>query len=129
MEKFIHAIEEKNQGFMAHSLCPYYTTYHPLNVDFIGFSALLYDKIRGFCLGLCRQSDHTSVKRVWFFSVTISYRYQRHCIKMMKIFFDLPSFLQNKHIINLRVVYMNPVMVRRDRIMSSMRDIGWFIPP
>ena len=49
MEKFIHAIEEKNQGFMAHSLCPYYTTYHPLNVDFIGFSALLYDKIRGFC--------------------------------------------------------------------------------
>ena len=55
MEKFIHAIEEKNQGFMAHSLCPYYTTYHPLNVDFLGFSALLYDIIRGFCLGLCRQ--------------------------------------------------------------------------
>ena len=27
------------------------------------------------------------------------------------------------------IVYMNPVMVRRDRIMSSMRDIGWFIPP
>ncbi len=42
---------------MAHSLCPYYTTYHPLNVDFIGFSALLYNKIRGFCLGLCRQSE------------------------------------------------------------------------
>ena len=27
MEKFIHAIEEKNQGFMAHSLCPYYTRF------------------------------------------------------------------------------------------------------
>ena len=60
MEKFIHAIEEKNQGFMAHSLCPYYTTYHPLNVDFIGFSALLYDKIRGFCLGLCLRSETAS---------------------------------------------------------------------
>ena len=32
------------------------TTYHPLNVDFIGFSALLYDKTRGPNLGLCRQS-------------------------------------------------------------------------
>ena len=50
-------IEEKNQGFMAHSLCPYYTTYHPLHVDFIDFLALLYDKIRGLNLGLCRQSE------------------------------------------------------------------------
>ena len=58
MEKSIHAIEKKNQGFMAHSLCPYYTTYHPLHVDFIDFLALLYDKIRGLNLGLCRQSEH-----------------------------------------------------------------------
>ena len=69
MEKSIHAIEEKNQGFMAHSLCPYYTTYHPLNVDFIGFSALLYDKIRGFCLGLCRQSETASGAEAVFFDL------------------------------------------------------------
>ena len=42
---------------MVHSLCHYYTTYHPLYVDFIDFSALLYDKIRGLNLGLCRQSE------------------------------------------------------------------------
>ena len=77
MEKFIHAIEEKNQGFMAHSLCPYYTTYHPLNVDFIGFSALLYDKIRGFCLGLCRQSDSLICKEFFCFQVLL-YRNRNH---------------------------------------------------
>ena len=69
VEKFIHAIEEKNQGFMAHSLCPYYTTYHPLNVDFIGFSALLYDKIRGFCLGLCLRSETASGAEAVFFDL------------------------------------------------------------
>ena len=42
---------------MAHFLCHYCTTNRPLSVDFIDFLALLYDKIRGACLGLCLQSE------------------------------------------------------------------------
>ena len=51
---------------MAHSLCHYYTINHPLHVDFIDFSALLNDKIRGLNLGLCRQSEPAAVSRFAF---------------------------------------------------------------
>ena len=39
---------------------------HPLSVDFVDVSALIYDKIRGRNLGLCRQSDNTAVSAVLF---------------------------------------------------------------
>jgi hypothetical protein len=51
---------------MAHFLCHYYTTKRPLCVDFIGFTALLYDKIRGLNLGLCLQSERTAVRQSVF---------------------------------------------------------------
>ena len=42
---------------MAHFLCHYYNTNHLLSVNFVDASALIYGKIRGRNLGLCRQSE------------------------------------------------------------------------
>ena len=50
---------------LAHPLCCYYTTNHPLHVDFIDFSALLYNKIRGLNLGLCLQSEPSDYRKVF----------------------------------------------------------------
>ena len=56
---------------MAHFLCLYYTTDCPPCVDFIDFSALLYDKIRGLNLGLCLQSDAPSGELFFFLFLII----------------------------------------------------------
>lgn len=58
---------------MAHFHCHYYTAKYPVCVEFIDFSALLYDKIRGLNLGLCLQSEGTTFSVVPIISYVSSF--------------------------------------------------------